>query len=119
MRETDSTYPSVHRVVNPGSALPIRKHGVVAVIARQGRLLLIRRSDRVSAPGKFCFPGGAIEKGETEEEAVIRELQEELGVRAQPVRRIWESCTEWGVHLSWWQSHLPENALIVPNTAEV
>jgi len=119
MREKDSTYPDTHRTASPGAALPIRKHGVVAVIVRGDRLLLIRRSHQISAPGKFCFPGGAIEKGETEEEAVVRELREELGVCVQPVRRIWESRTEWGVHLSWWQSHLADDAPIVPNAAEV
>ncbi|WP_297030286.1 NUDIX domain-containing protein [Thermogutta sp.] len=119
MRDTDNTHQDTPRAASPGSALPIRKHGVVAVIVRGDRLLLIRRSHQVSAPGKFCFPGGAIEKGETEEEAVVRELREELGVCVQPVRRIWESRTEWGVHLSWWQSRLAEDAPIVPNAAEV
>jgi 8-oxo-dGTP diphosphatase len=119
MSEMERTHQDSEQVVRSRPACPIRKHGVVAVIARRSRLLLIRRSDQVSAPGKFCFPGGAIEEGETEEEAVVRELREELGVRVQPVRRVWESCTEWGVHLSWWQSRLADDAPIVPNAAEV
>ncbi len=78
------------------------RRGVVAVIVDDGRLLVIRRSQRVVAPGAFCFPGGAIEPGETEPEAMIREIQEELGVCVRPVRRIWQSVTPWNVHLSWW-----------------
>lgn len=95
------------------------KKGVVAVISRGNRLLVIRRSSKVPAPGHYCFPGGALEEGETEEQALIRELAEELNITIRPVRRIWESVTDWGVHLSWWQSQLDTAAQPIPNTEEV
>ena len=66
---------------------PIRKHGVVAVILRGERFLVIRRSQHVRAPGMHCFPGGGIEPGEAEPDAVRRELLEELGVACRPLRR--------------------------------
>lgn len=97
----------------------IKKKGVVAVIPREGRLLLIRRSSKVPAPGRYCFPGGALEEGETEEQALIRELEEELNITICPLRRVWESVTDWGVHLSWWQSRLETAAQPIPNTEEV
>jgi len=50
---------------------------VVAVILRGERFLVICRSQQVRAPGMYCFPGGGIEPGETEEQALRRELLEE------------------------------------------
>ena len=51
----------------------------------QGRLLLIRRGHAPSA-GLWSVPGGRMEAGETEQEAVVRELAEETGLAVVPVR---------------------------------
>ena len=67
----------------------IPKVGVVGIIARGSRLLIIRRSATVLSPLTWAFPGGAIEEGESETEALVREMREELGVSAEPVRRCW------------------------------
>jgi 8-oxo-dGTP pyrophosphatase MutT (NUDIX family) len=95
------------------------RRGAVAVIVRSARLLVIRRSRGVVAPRMFCFPGGALEGDESEPEALVREIREELGVTIEPVRRIWESVTPWEVHLSWWLSELERDAEVVPNPDEV
>ncbi len=95
------------------------QRGAVAVVCRQGRLLVIRRSRFVRAPGAYCFPGGGIELGEDEPTALVRELNEELGVWVSPVRRLWESTTPWGVALAWWHAELAEDHQPVPNPAEV
>ena len=60
-----------------------RHRGVVAVVVRDGRFLVIRRSNRVVAPGMICFPGGGVEADESEEETLIREIREELGVEIE------------------------------------
>ena len=73
--------------------------GAVAVIPHADRLLVIRRAATVEAPGTYCFPGGALEPGETEEDAIRRELREELAVDVVPVRRLWQSITPWQVDL--------------------
>jgi 8-oxo-dGTP pyrophosphatase MutT (NUDIX family) len=91
----------------------------VAVIYRDERFLVIRRSAAVVAPRKFCFPGGAIEADETDEEALVRELQEELGVAVTPVRCVWTSVTPWQVELCWWHAELPADVEPAPNPAEV
>ena len=91
----------------------------MAVIVRDGRMLVIRRSQSVVAPGAFCFPGGGIEPGETEAQALVREIREELGVAVKPVRRIWQSVTPWGVDLAWWLADLAADADPVPNPTEV
>ena len=55
-----------------------RRHGVVGVIFREERLLIIRSSLTVAAPGKLCLPGGGIEMGETESQALVREMPDGL-----------------------------------------
>lgn len=53
---------------------------VVAGVLRRGDAILVtRRADRPGRPGQWEFPGGKVEPGEGEEEALRRELAEELG----------------------------------------
>lgn len=60
-------------------------HGVI--VDERGRVLLLRRSeDRRYAPGQWCWPGGKIEEGEAPEEALRRELREELDVEVEIIR---------------------------------
>jgi len=95
------------------------RRGAVAIAVREGRMLVIRRSRHVVAPGVYCFPGGGIEDGETEEDALIRECHEEVGVRLKPLRRLWECTTAWKVHLAWWLAEIDPNAEPVANPREV
>jgi (d)CTP diphosphatase len=73
----------------------------------------------VVAPRAYCFPGGAIEPGESEENALVREICEELGASIRPIRRIWQSVTPWDVALAWWHGELDTAQAITPNPAEV
>lgn len=95
------------------------KRAVVAVILRGERLLVIRRSLTVTAPGKLCLPGGGIEEGETESEAVAREMREELAIDIEPVRLCWRSVTPWNTSLAWWLSSIGTEIVPVPNPDEV
>lgn len=52
----------------------------VALIDSQGRVLLAQRPLGKSMAGLWEFPGGKVESGETPEAALVRELQEELGI---------------------------------------
>lgn len=96
-----------------------RKRGVVGVITRRERLLIIRRSLTVPAPGKLCLPGGGIESGESEPEALVREMQEELTIDVKPIRLCWRSVTPWGTNLAWWLAHLDPRVTPVANPDEV
>lgn len=58
----------------------------VALIDIDGRVLIAQRPEGKSMAGLWEFPGGKVEPGETPEHALIRELQEELGIDT------WESC---------------------------
>lgn len=95
------------------------RRGVVAVLRRQGRLLAIRRSLTVAAPGMICFPGGGVEPGEDDPTALVRELQEELALVVRPVRRLWSCRTAWDVDLAWWLATMDDAAQPLPNPAEV
>jgi ADP-ribose pyrophosphatase YjhB (NUDIX family) len=54
-----------------------------------GRLLLIRRGHEPGA-GLWSLPGGRVEEGETDEQALVRELREETGLSVSPVRLLGE-----------------------------
>ncbi len=51
-----------------------------ALIDADGRILLAQRPEGKNLAGLWEFPGGKVESGETPEDALIRELQEELGI---------------------------------------
>ncbi len=68
---------------------------VAAAIERDGCYLAARRTRPVEVAGRWEFPGGKVEPGETEEQALIREIREELGVDIEVKRRI---PGEWPLH---------------------
>jgi len=53
---------------------------VCAVIWKDGKILVAQRSEKMSLPLKWEFPGGKLEAGESEEECLHRELLEELNI---------------------------------------
>lgn len=95
------------------------RKGAVAVIADQGKLLVIRRAAGVAAPLKLCFPGGGVEPGEADDEAVVRETREELNLAVVASKQLYESETPWGVRLTWWSVRCVDLTTLAPNEAEV
>lgn len=64
------------------------KHPNVAVdsvIMRGGKVLLIKRKFEPHR-GRWALPGGAVDYGETLKDAVVREVEEETGVKVEPVK---------------------------------
>ncbi len=61
---------------------------VAAVIIVDGRVLAAERSGPPEVAGRWEFPGGKVEAGETDAEALARECREELGVRVDVGQRI-------------------------------
>ncbi len=59
-----------------------------ALLDAGGRVLLARRPEGKPMAGLWEFPGGKFEPGETPRAALVRELQEELGIRVDPERLI-------------------------------
>lgn len=58
----------------------------VALVDADGRVLLAQRPEGKSMAGLWEFPGGKVEPEETPEAALMRELEEELGIQT------WQSC---------------------------
>jgi 8-oxo-dGTP diphosphatase len=76
---------------------------IVAVLRRSGRYLIILRSPDVYLPGYWAPLSGRVEPGETQADAVIREVREEVGLSAIPRGKVWECETDEGDYvLHWW-----------------
>ncbi len=61
---------------------------VAALIVREGRILICQRTRHQTMPLKWEFPGGKVEPGEELVPALQRELEEELGIKAQIGRQV-------------------------------
>ncbi len=63
---------------------PVVLVAAAALFDRDGRVLLAQRPQGKSMAGFWEFPGGKIDPGETPEFALMRELEEELGIQTRP-----------------------------------
>ncbi len=54
-----------------------------AIIEREGKILIARRAADQKLAGKWEFPGGKVEAGESPEECLKRELEEEFGIQVE------------------------------------
>lgn len=63
-------------------------HVSAGIIEADGLILLCQRLPREPHPLKWEFPGGKVEDGETPEEALIRELTEELSIHVTGLKKI-------------------------------
>lgn len=82
---------------------------VAAILEKEGKILLAQRPEHADQPGMWEFAGGKVEAGETQPEALIRELREELGIEAVPARYVASHQREVSqrlIHLHAW--HVPE-----------
>lgn len=59
-----------------------------AIISLKEEIIVVQRSDSMSLPLKWEFPGGKIEKGESEQECLIREIKEELNIDIELISRL-------------------------------
>jgi 8-oxo-dGTP diphosphatase len=61
---------------------------VAAAIVRDGRVLSAQRAEPPALAGRWELPGGKVEPGETDLQALVRECHEELGVKVEPALRL-------------------------------
>lgn len=107
-----------HPEAYPGrpARLKVKEVNVVAaVIRKRGKILITRRPARGLLGGLWEFPGGKIEEGESAQEALKRELREELGVDARIGREIWRAhhrYTHMKVHLIFFEAKVGEGPIV-------
>lgn len=76
-----------------------------AIFDASGRVLIAERPAGKHMAGRWEFPGGKVAPGESEEAALARELQEELGIKvvsARPLMRLTHRYPDRDVELSMW-----------------
>lgn len=96
-----------------------KPEAIVGLLRRGERFLVIRRGAQARSPGFWSPPSGTIEPGERQEDTVIREMREELGIDVKPTAKIWECCTDDGSFLlHWWSADLPPDEMS-PDPGEV
>ncbi|GAL07479.1 5-methyl-dCTP pyrophosphohydrolase [Photobacterium aphoticum] len=81
---------------------------VAGVIVKDGQYLLMQRFDHASQGGLWEFPGGKVEDGETPEQALTRELQEELAIETHTGAFLADSVFDYGdkvIYLKGYVSH--------------
>lgn len=77
-------------------AVPMARTVVAAAIIYSGKVLAAQRRSPPELFGLWEFPGGKVESGETEFQALIRECREELGVTIAPQRFLGEVLSPYG-----------------------
>lgn len=69
---------------------------VCAVILKDEKILIAQRSEKMKLPLKWEFPGGKLNEAENEEQAIIREIKEELNIEILPIKRISSNIHDYG-----------------------
>ena len=87
---------------------------IVAVVTRANAVLMIRRGATVPDPGVWAPISGKIEPRESQERAVVREVEEEVGLRVRPLRKVWEHESQRGDYLlHWWLAAYVDGELVL------
>ena len=86
-------------------ARPLIPVVAAALFDHAGRVLIAQRPSGKALAGRWEFPGGKVTAGESERQALARELREELGIEvlaARPFMRLTHAYAERDVELSLW-----------------
>jgi 8-oxo-dGTP diphosphatase len=67
------------------------RRSVAGILVRQGKVFMAKRGPAGSFRGRWEFPGGKVEDGESDEEAIAREYLEEFGIEVRALRSLGES----------------------------
>lgn len=86
---------------------------VAAVISRDGKYLITQRRSTAVLPGLWEFPGGRVEVGESDEQALKREVRERLGIEVTVAARMAQRTHHYhgySVELNLYQGEIPPSA---------
>lgn len=68
-----------------------------AIIKKGNKILIAQRSELMSHPLRWEFPGGKVKKGESPENSIIREIREELNIEILIDRMLPSVCHDYGI----------------------
>lgn len=86
-----------------------------AIICKEGKFLVCQRPKGKNCELLWEFPGGKIEPGETGEQCIVREIQEELGVTLRVLQKLTDVVYEYPdrtVHLHFYIAQIESGELI-------
>ena len=86
-----------------------------AIICKEGKFLICQRPKGKNCELLWEFPGGKIERGETGEQCIVREIQEELGVTLRVLRKLTDVAYEYPdrtVHLHFYVTEIESGGLV-------
>lgn len=82
-------------ILDPYWAIPYclssMQRSVAGILIHQGKVFIAKRGSKGSFSGRWEFPGGKVEEGESDEAAIVREFDEEFGIAVRALRPLGES----------------------------
>ncbi len=77
-------------------------------------MLVIRRGPQARRSGYWAPLSGKVEPGESQAEALVREVREEVGLKVSPLEKVWESETDdRRFRLHWWTADVHEGEVVM------
>ena len=95
-------------IPEPKKSLTRDLQAVIAILKKDGKFFIQKRGSHGLFADLWEFPGGKIEKGETAQQALCREMKEELNIEvawAKPLMNVRHFYTQFRVHLSVFDCH--------------
>ncbi|GAB3401391.1 NUDIX hydrolase [Flindersiella endophytica] len=85
----------------------VKPDAIVALLRKADRYLIILRAPKIAAGGYWAPLSGRLEPGETQADALVREVDEEVGLVVTPTAKVWECDTDDGDYLlHWWTAEI-------------
>lgn len=95
------------------------KPAICALILRDGKILMIKRAKEDLGAGFWTPVTGAVDAGESILDAVIREVNEEVGLQVSPVKELWQCQTSKNEYLLHWWLTRWDSGEVIPEPSEV
>ena len=94
---------------------------VALILEKNGKFLVEKRIKKGTSDMEIVFPGGRIEEGETPEQAIIREAEEELNIKIYSLKLIFSDFVHQrdGKKISWFHTNQFSGEIIKKTACEL